>query len=136
MEAQDSSVVVSLHEAAKDYGPKVIGPLSFSVSRGEIVGLLGPNGSGKSTSIRLVLGMARPTSGRVQLMGHDPIAHHVDALREVGYSPELPNLQTFMTPHELLTLIGRELRLDSSELKGQIPRRLEASGCSSIRTPA
>jgi len=120
--------VVRLEEAVKDYGSKVIGPISLSVTRGEIVGLLGPNGSGKSTSIRLLLGMARPTSGKVSLMGQDPIKHHVQALTGVGYSPELPNLQTFMTPSELLTLIGRELRLGAASLKEQVPGTLESVG--------
>jgi len=120
--------VARLDEAVKDYGSKIIGPISISVNRGEVVGLLGPNGSGKSTSIRLLLGMARPTSGSVRLKGQDPIKHHVDALRGVGYSPELPNLQTFMTPAELLTLIGRELRLSAAELRDEIPKTLESVG--------
>jgi ABC-2 type transport system ATP-binding protein len=121
-------VVARLDAAVKDYGSKTIGPISLSVTKGEIVGLLGPNGSGKSTSIRLLLGMARPTKGKVLLMGQDPIRHHVAALRGVGYSPELPNLQTFMTPSELLTLIGRELRLGAAELKEQVPKTLESVG--------
>jgi ABC-2 type transport system ATP-binding protein len=128
MEGPDDQVVVSLEEAVKDYGSKTIGPISLSVKRGEVVGLLGPNGAGKSTSIRLLLGMAKPTSGRVRLMGQDPIKHHVEALSGVGYSPELPNLQTFMTPNELLTLVGRELRLSATQLKEQVPHTLESVG--------
>jgi ABC-2 type transport system ATP-binding protein len=112
----------------KDYGAKRIGPITFSVNKGEIVGLLGPNGSGKSTSIRLSLGMARPTEGQVRLMGKDPVAEHAKALEGVGYSPELPNLQTFMTPRELLSLVGRELSLSSPELRDQIPKVLEDVG--------
>ena len=122
------STVASLEDAVKDYGPKVIGPIAFSVAKGEIVGLLGPNGSGKSTSIRLLLGMAKPTSGAVRLMGHDPLRNHVEALRGVGYSPELPNLQTFMTPGELLRLVGRELMLREATMREEIPRTLESVG--------
>lgn len=120
--------VLSLDGAVKDYGSKRIGPITFSVGRGEIVGLLGPNGSGKSTSIRLSLGMARPTEGQVRLMGRDPVAEHARALEGVGYSPELPNLQTFMTPRELLSLVGRELSISQGGLKEQIPRVLEEVG--------
>ncbi len=128
MQGLDSGTVARLDEAVKDYGSKIIGPISFSVDRGEVVGLLGPNGSGKSTSIRMLLGMARPSSGNVRLLRQDPIRHHVAALSGVGYSPELPNLQTFMTPAELLTLIGRELRMSGAQLKEQIPKTLESVG--------
>jgi ABC-2 type transport system ATP-binding protein len=120
--------VVSFVDAVKDYGPKVIGPVSFSVERGEIVGFLGPNGSGKSTSIRLLLGLMRPTSGTVRLMQLDPLEQHVKALENVGYSPELPNLQSFLTPKELLRLTARELGLDEKPAQAQIPELLEKVG--------
>jgi ABC-2 type transport system ATP-binding protein len=125
--------VLELKEAVKDYGSKTIGPITFSVAKGEVVGLLGPNGSGKSTSIRLALGLARPTSGVVRLMGLDPLRQHAKALVGVGYSPELPNLQTFMTPAELLTLVGQELSLKGAEIEAQIPKILEDVGLLSYR---
>ncbi|MGD0637371.1 MAG: ABC transporter ATP-binding protein [Nitrososphaerales archaeon] len=123
-------VVLSFEEAVKDYGSKKIGPISFSVGQGEVVGFLGPNGSGKSTSIRLALGLSRPSSGRVATMGLDPIRDHVRALAKVGYSPELPNLQTFMSPNELLELVGKELGLGSGALREQIPAVLWSVGLS------
>ncbi len=105
--------VVSFQQAVKDYGPKVIGPVSFTVTSGEIVGFLGPNGSGKSTTIRMLLGLIKPTSGVVRLMQMDPLRQHAKALENVGYSPELPNLQSFLSPRELLRLTARELGLDT-----------------------
>ncbi len=120
--------VLFLEQATKDYGLKKIGPISMSVPSGEIVGLLGPNGSGKSTIIRMSLGLARPTSGTVRLMGLDPLKDHVAALKSVGYSPELPNIQTFMTPREFLSLIAKELGLDKEERKKQIESVLEEVG--------
>ncbi|MGA2663715.1 MAG: ABC transporter ATP-binding protein [Nitrososphaerales archaeon] len=125
--------VLRFDEAVKDYGSKTIGPISFSVGRGDVVGLLGPNGAGKSTSIRLALGLARPSSGEVTTMGLDPLQDHARALRGVGYSPELPNLQTFMSPSELLELIGKELGLSGSERDEQIPAVLESVGLSEYR---
>src|SRR5712691_1738436 len=120
--------VVQFEETVKDYGSKEIGPLTFSVGRGEIVGLLGPNGSGKSTSIRLMLGLIRPSLGRVMLMGLDPLRHHVKALDKVGYSPELANLQAFMTPSEFLELAGRLVGLGRGLLKEQVTKTLEDVG--------
>lgn len=120
--------VARLEAAVKDYGSKRIGPISFSVGAGEIVGFLGPNGSGKSTTIRMLLGLIRPTSGLVRLMRMDPLAEHVKALSGVGYSPELPNLQSFLSPGELLRLTARLLGLDGGTIQRQIPLLLEKAG--------
>jgi len=120
--------IVQFEAAVKDYGSKEIGPLTFSVGRGEVVGLLGPNGSGKSTSIRLMLGLIRPSLGRVMLMGLDPLRHHVKALERVGYSPELANLQAFMTPSEFLELVGKMVGLGGGQLREQVTKTLEDVG--------
>jgi ABC-2 type transport system ATP-binding protein len=120
--------VISFEQAVKDYGPKQIGPVTFSVGPGEIVGFLGPNGSGKSTTIRMLLGLIKPTSGTVRLMHRDPLRDHVRALEQVGYSPELPNLQSFLTPKELLELTAKELGLSRKETDDQLPVLLEDVG--------
>jgi len=120
--------VISFEQAVKDYGPREIGPVTFSVARGEIVGFLGPNGSGKSTTIRMLLGLIKPTSGTVRLMQRDPLRDHVRALELVGYSPELPNLQSFLTPKELLKLTAKELGLRRKETDDQLPVLLEDVG--------
>lgn len=61
----NSSAVIKLNGAVKDYGSKRIGPANLTIEKGEIVGFLGPNGSGKTTCIRLILGLIRPTSGKI-----------------------------------------------------------------------
>jgi len=119
---------MSFEQAVKDYGPKEIGPVTFSVGQGEIVGFLGPNGSGKSTTIRMLLGLIKPTSGTVRLMQRDPLLDHVRALEHVGYSPELPNLQSFLTPKELLQLTAKELGLGRKETDDQLAVLLEDVG--------
>jgi ABC-2 type transport system ATP-binding protein len=119
---------ISFEKAVKDYGTKEIGPVTFSVGTGEIVGFLGPNGSGKSTTIRMLLGLIKPSSGSVRLMQRDPLRDHVRALELVGYSPELPNLQSFLTPRELLRLTASELGLSRKEADGQLPVLLEKVG--------
>jgi ABC-2 type transport system ATP-binding protein len=126
----DSSVVIELKKAVKDYGGnKRIGPANLTIRKGEIVGFLGPNGSGKTTCIRLILGLIRASSGTVKVNGFDPIANHVEALRHVAYSPELPNIQTFLSPRELLNLISHELFFpDNADRKSEIDHVIELVG--------
>lgn len=119
--------VIEFAGAVKLYGEKRIGPVEFSVSRGEIFGFLGPNGSGKTTCIRMLLGLIRPSAGKVRLGGLDPIRNHTEALTGVGYSPELPNIQTFMTPKEVLALAAAEIGLKSG-VKAETARVLEEVG--------
>lgn len=104
--------------------------MDLEVRKGQIVGFLGPNGSGKTTCIRLILGLIRASSGTVRVNGYDPISKHVRALRNVAYSPELPNLQTFLTPTELLSLVSHELGFPASwnGRQDEIRRVLELVG--------
>lgn len=126
-----ASTVIDFSNATKDYGSlKRIGPVSFSIDEGQVVGFLGPNGSGKTTCIRLLLGLMKPSAGSVKIRGLDPISQHDIALKKVGYSPELPNIQTFLTPRELLTLVGKELGVPAGEKKKQIDDVLELVGLS------
>lgn len=119
--------VIEFDDATKFYGEKRIGPVRFSVGKGEIFGFLGPNGSGKTTCIRMLLGLASPSAGKVRLRGLDPLRSHTQALTGVGYSPELPNLQTFMTPAEILALAASETGLGAAA-RGEIDRVLEEVG--------
>ncbi|HEV2225226.1 MAG TPA: ABC transporter ATP-binding protein [Nitrososphaerales archaeon] len=119
--------VIEFDGAEKLYGEKRIGPIQFSLGRGEILGFLGPNGSGKTTCIRMLLGLVRPSAGRVRLGGLDPVRRHIEALTGVGYSPELPNIQTFMTPREVLALAASEIGL-KSEVRVETARVLEEVG--------
>ena len=119
--------ILQFQNTVKDYGSKKIGPVDLSIGKGEIVGFLGPNGSGKTTCIRLMLGLIRPSSGNVRVNGYDPISKHVEALNHVAYSPELPNIQTFLTPTELLTLVLHELEFKGDK-QDEIRRVLELVG--------
>jgi ABC-2 type transport system ATP-binding protein len=120
--------IIEFSKAQKNYSNKRIGPIDLVVNRGEITGFLGPNGSGKTTCIRLILGLIKASSGEVMLNGNDPISKHTFALKDVGYSPELPNLQPFFTPKELLTLLGRAVNLSSPFINKEITRVLELVG--------
>ena len=131
MGTANSSAVIEFHDVVKEYGGgKRIGPANLAIKKGEVMGFLGPNGSGKTTCIRLILGLIRATSGCVTVNGFDPFSKHVEALRNVAYSPELPNIQTFLTPRELLNLVSHELPgfASGSLRRDEITRVLEVVG--------
>ncbi|WOC14010.1 ABC transporter ATP-binding protein [Gordonia sp. MP11Mi] len=76
--------MISAHELTKRYGDKAaVDGLDFTVRPGKVTGFLGPNGAGKSTTMRMILGLDRPTSGSVTVNGH-PYAASPAPLREVG----------------------------------------------------
>ena len=52
--------------------------LSFSIARGEIVGILGANGAGKTTTLQMILGLIRPTSGRIEIFGQEREQHRIE----------------------------------------------------------
>jgi len=86
--------LASFHELGRRYGDlTVVDRLTFDVPEGAVTGLLGPNGAGKTTSIRMLLGLTRPTSGTVTLLGAAPGGDgFADAVRRVGSLIEGPAL--------------------------------------------
>jgi ABC-2 type transport system ATP-binding protein len=80
--------------------------LSFRVSSGEIYGLLGPNGSGKSTTMRMLLGLLKPTQGTARIDGFDVQEHTVEAKRSMGYVPEEPVLPERLTGWEYINYVS------------------------------
>jgi polyether ionophore transport system ATP-binding protein len=81
--------------------------LDLEIGEGEVVGYLGPNGAGKSTTIRLLLGLARPTAGRAEIFGLDCQRQTVAAHRRLAYVPGEASLWPSLTGAETLHLLGR-----------------------------
>jgi ABC-2 type transport system ATP-binding protein len=76
--------------------------LDLRVPTGSIYGFLGPNGSGKTTTIRLILGLLQPVSGRITVLGRPMPAQYARILAQIGYVPEQPHLDATMTVRELI----------------------------------
>ncbi len=94
-----------------------VNKISFNVARGEIFGFLGPNGSGKTTTIRMLLGLLRPTSGSATVLGYD-IVHHSDALRRaVGYVSQRFSLYPDLTVVENINFYGRAYQVWGEKLR-------------------
>lgn len=105
---------------------KAVDNLDLVVREKEIFGLLGPNGSGKSTTIKLILGLLKPTSGRVMVF--DKPTTHVATKSRIGYLPEESYLYPFLNARETLDYYGKLFRLDSKTRKLRIDELLEMVG--------
>jgi ABC-2 type transport system ATP-binding protein len=100
--------------------------LNLQVQSGEVFGFLGPNGAGKSTTIKLLMRLIFPTSGRARILGksiEDVSTHQV-----VGYLPEQPYFYDYLTAAELLDYFARFHRLTASDRRERIERMLKKVG--------
>jgi ABC-2 type transport system ATP-binding protein len=114
---------------SKRYGALVaIQEVTFDVRPGEVLGLLGPNGSGKSTTVKILTGLLRQTTGAVLLDGCD-VSADLDAYKAViGYVPEEPYLYSYLTGPEYLKLVGRLRGVPDAILDDKIDRFLQLLG--------
>lgn len=108
--------------------PKVeaVRGVSFNIARGEVFGLLGPNGSGKSTTIKMLLGLLKPSRGDITVLGHSP--RGVKVKRDIGYLPEETYLHRFLSARETLLFHGRLYGLSGGELRTRTDQLLEMVG--------
>lgn len=86
--------------------------LDLAIATGEVFGFLGPNGAGKSTTIKLVMGLLRPTSGSAQIMGMD--AGKAESRRHVGYLPENPAFYDYLSAEEYISFVGSQFKMDAA----------------------
>src|SRR5258705_3348376 len=100
--------------------------LSLTVNRGEIFGFLGPNGAGKSTSIKMLLGLVRPTGGEAFVLGA-PIGD-VDVRRRIGFLPEDFRLYDWLSATELLEMHGRLAGMSNARARARTPEVLDIVG--------
>lgn len=96
-------LMLKLHQISKKYGQQhAVRALSFSISKGEVVGFLGPNGAGKSTTMRIISGCSTPTAGQVYINSTLATPHTNDHKHQIGYLPEHPPLYPEMMVEEYL----------------------------------
>ncbi|HEY2647149.1 MAG TPA: ABC transporter ATP-binding protein [Candidatus Acidoferrales bacterium] len=111
----------------KEFSGKVaVRDLTLAVRQGEIFGFLGPNGAGKSTSIKMLLGLAKPTSGASWVLGVP--SGDVAIRRRIGFLPENFRFYEWLTPAELLHLHGRLSGVDSAVLTERVPALIDLVG--------
>ncbi len=120
---------ISISQLQKSYrgkrGKKVeaLRDLSLTLVPGEVFGFLGPNGAGKSTTIKILLGLIRPSAGQAHIFGisvDDPAARC-----RVGFLPENPAFYDFLTAREYLRFVGKSFAMSSAAIRTESERVLE-----------
>jgi ABC-2 type transport system ATP-binding protein len=121
------SFAIQTNNLRKNFGNKVaVRNLSLTVHRGEIFGFLGPNGAGKSTSIKMLLGLTKPTAGEAFVLSVP--AGDVNVRRKIGFLPEDFRFYEWLTAAELLTVHGRLAGVPADELRRRVPALIELVG--------
>src|SRR6516162_9695723 len=102
-----SSTIISTSRLTKAFGRLVaVNDLHLQVMRGDVFGFLGPNGAGKSTTIRMLLGLIRPTAGRAILFGMDTAYQMPTILRHVAAIVEMPVFYPYLSGLDNLRVVA------------------------------
>ena len=109
----------------------VLTDVSLTVRQGEIFGFLGHNGAGKTTTMKILLGLLRATSGKVEVLGAP--AGEVDAHARIGYLPESPYFYDYLTAEEFLTFYGKLAKLSAGAIRSRVPELLKRVGLDEAR---
>ena len=130
-----ATAVVAVDGLTKRFGPNVaVREVSFGVAPGEVFGFLGPNGAGKSTTIRLLLGLYRPTSGRIRVFDLDPSRDGVAIHRRVGYLPGELALYPRLTGRQHLDRFAHARGLADLDYRDKLVKRFGVELDRPVRT--
>ena len=124
-------------ELSKSYrGRKVVDDVELEIGQGEVVGLLGPNGAGKTTTFYILVGLARPDSGRVLLNGDEitDLPMYLRARGGISYLPQEPSVFRQLTSEENLLAVLETLPLTPEQQRDRLEELLVQMGLETVRT--
>lgn len=126
----ESNPAVEIRNLVKDFQTsfkreplRAVDDVSIRIMPGEVYGLIGPNGSGKSTTMKALLGLVAPTSGRCAIFGKDSL--EVDSRNEVGFLPENPYFYKHLSGKETLEFYGKLCGISGKGLRARVGELLE-----------
>jgi len=122
--------VKNLRKVYHSFIPRVnvvaVDNISFEVNRGDVFGILGPNGSGKTTTLRMILGLLKPTSGTVRVFDKPP--QSLEVRKSIGYLPEKTTLYGFLNGFETLRIFGSMNGIPKKEAEKRAKHLFERLG--------
>lgn len=128
-----SALTIDTNGLRKDFGTRpAVRDLTLQIGRGEAFGFLGPNGAGKSTSIKMLLGLVKPTGGRAFLLGR-PVGTREIRTR-IGFLPEHFRFYDWLSASELVLFHGRLCGVPEGVLRRRVPQLLDRVGLRAHRS--
>jgi ABC-2 type transport system ATP-binding protein len=125
--------MIDVEGLTKRYGDLIaVDGVSFTITRGEIVGFLGPNGAGKTTTMRMLTGFLPPSEGRVRVAGHDLHDEPIAARRAIGYLPENPPLYPEMRVSDYLRFVATLKDVPRKQSAEKLERAAEVCGLGEV----
>jgi ABC-2 type transport system ATP-binding protein len=110
--------MIELVHLVKRFGDlEAVNDISLTLPRGEFFAVLGPNAAGKTTTIRIIAGLIKPTSGVARVAGFDIQKQPLEARRRLAYVPDFPFLYDKLTPWEFLRFTGQLFQMDEGRIR-------------------
>ncbi|HEX4311056.1 MAG TPA: ATP-binding cassette domain-containing protein [Acidobacteriaceae bacterium] len=127
--------MITVQDLTKRYArTTAVDHISFSVSKGDIVGFLGPNGAGKTTTMRMLTCFFPPTAGTATVAGFNVFEQPLEVKKRIGYLPEAPPLYLEMETIEYLRFVGRLKGLAGADLEKRIAYVLDRCAVADVKT--
>lgn len=121
--------MIELIHIVKRFGEVVaVNDLSLTVKRGEFFVVLGPNAAGKTTTIKILTGLLKPSSGTARVAGFDVQEHPLEVKRRMAYVPDFPFLYDKLTPWEFFRFTGQLFRMDLGRIQSSGRELIERFG--------
>jgi ABC-2 type transport system ATP-binding protein len=121
--------VIEVDQLKKSFGEiEAVRGVSFDVEPGEVFGFLGPNGAGKTTTINMLCTLAKPTSGRALVAGHDVVSERDDVRRNIGLVFQDPTLDGYLTAEQNLRLHAELYGVEAALVPVRMKQMLEMVG--------
>ena len=126
---------IEIRGLTKEYGRvHALRRVDLTVPEGSIFGFLGPNGAGKTTTLRILTGLARPTSGIVRVLGEKVTTAGNEVRARIGYLPDVPGFYDWMTAEELLRFAGALFGIESRTLDERVRVLLDLAGLTGVKS--
>ena len=125
---------IEITRLVKRFGDAVaLDGIDLAVPQGSVFGFLGPNGAGKTTALRILTGLARPTSGEARILGQNASATGSAVRAQIGYLPDVPGFYSWMNALELVEYAGRIFGIERRALRERAESLLEMAGLTGVR---
>lgn len=125
--------VIKTEKLYRKFGNNIaVNNLNLNVPRGSVYGFLGPNGSGKTTTIRMLLGLTKPSSGSIQVLGQSSLTRQ--HLHRIGFLPDVPDFYNWMQGEEFLLFAGSLFGIPQPELNKRTEELMKLTDLQGVKT--